>query len=237
MTDIISGTPEAQAPAMIAQPRMSGPGALRGQVSLTLNTRFALSLFNGGVRVDKLGPAPGVYRFANYLEQIGIGAAADDPYADWTMMQIERMMDSCEEQLGTWDAEMRAKLCSVAGMDIEVASSVDPHVVTLQLHSPYAHWAARLIGKYDALIAAMLTGHFTGLFDARSVSDTIKAGRRAVRRPFHVANVYRFSGVTRADIEQKTGRALEVIEARGEVPADILNRTEQPRFKFHVKTH
>ncbi len=237
MTDTFSATPDNQMPAVIARPKMPGPGALRGQVSLTLNTRFALYLFNGDARFDGKGPAPGVYRFANYLEQIGIGGAAGDPYADWTMMQIERMMDRCEEKLCTWDAEMRARLQSASGMDIEVARSVDPHVVTLQLHSPYAHWAARLIGKYDALIAAMLTGHFTGLFDARSVSDTIKAGRKAVRRSFHIAHVYRFSGVTREDIEQKTARALEAIEAHGEVPAEILNRTEQPRFKFHVKTH
>ena len=86
--------PADLAPAVMMPARSAGPGALRGEVALTLNTLHALNLFTGRTRTGDDGTriVPGVYRFANYLEQVGVGVSADDPYADWTMIRVERLM-------------------------------------------------------------------------------------------------------------------------------------------------
>lgn len=238
MMDVVAEDLADPIPAVMKPAKPAGPGALRGEVSLTLNTRHALNLFIGRARSDAGARIiPGVNRFANYLEQVGIGVAADDPYADWTIIRIERLMATCEVTLRDWNQEMGEKLQSAPGVEIGVAQSLEPHVVSLQLTSPYAHWAARLIGGYDALVAVMLTGQYTGLFESSVVDEKLQAARRIVRHPFHVAQAYRFSGVTREDYEQKTARALEAIEKWGEVPDGILDRSEHPRFKFRSNAH
>lgn len=238
MTDVVCTEIGIQEPPAIVPAKTFGPGALRGDASLTLNTRHALNLFKGRARTEEGAPMiPGVYHFANYLEKIGIHATAGDPYADWAIIRIETLLDECQEKLSAWRAEMTAKLQSAPGLEIEVAQSEEPHVVSLKMYSPYAYGAVRLIGQYDALIAVMLTGQYTGMFGSDFVDEKIKSGRADVRHIFHQARDFRFSGVTREDIEQKNARALEAIEARGAVPARILARSQQPRFRFKTKTH
>lgn len=240
MLDMIASGIDEQAPADQPTPpaRRDGPGALRGEVSLTLNTHQACNLFHGRRHVEN-GPAgiPGLYRFANHLDQIAVGAGSDDPYADWTIMRIEDLMQGCEMLMAEFEDDVLGMLKNVRGLQIGVASSIEPKVIELQLTSPYAHWGARLIGQYDALMTVILSARYVALLDEDVVVKTIQECSRAFRRFAHVAQDYRFSGVTRVDVEQKTARALEAAEKYGEVPEVILDGSFRPRFRYQAKSH
>lgn len=215
-----------------------GPGVLRGDVTLTFHTQVALNTFNGRRATDDgMRSVPGLYRFASYLDQIAIGVAADDPYADAALVSIEGLMDQAEKKLADRIAHFQSRLKSNTRMSIELPSSVAPHTVTLKLRSPYAHWAARLIGQFDELTTVALSAHHVGMINQDAFKKAIHEGGHLIRRTFHAAGQYRFSGVSRVDFEQQTGRVKEVVTERGDVPAEILDRTVSPRFRTSPKSH
>jgi len=231
-------TPEDTSGNGAAEIDSSGPGVLRGDVSLTLHTQFALNTFNGRRATDDgLRSVPGLYRFASYLDQIAVGVAADDPYADAALVSIEGLMGDAEKTLADRITSFQGRLKSNTRMSIEMASSIAPHIVTLKLRSPYAHWAARLIGQFDELATIALSAHHVGMIDRFAFKKAIHEGSKLIRRPFHAAGQYRFSGLSRVDFEQQTGRVKEVVAERGEVAADILDRTVSPRFRTSPKSH
>ena len=240
MTDVTetADTTPASSETASASTKANRPGALRGDVSLTLHTQFAVNAFNGRPPTDDgVRAIPGLYRFANCLDQIAVGVVSDDPYADLALVQVDKLMDRAETILTTRHDLFRDKLGSSSRMSVAIASSTDPHVVTLKLRSPYAHWAARLIGRLDEVAVAALSAHHVGLIGSAALDAAMRECMRVIRAPFHGAARYRFSGVTRVDMEQQTGRVKEVVAERGQVPDEIIDRTLRPRFQMSPKAH
>ena len=105
--DEIPAADQPPVPAPVVPAKRKGPGALRGEVSLTLDTRQAVNLFNGRPKVeDGPHPIPGLYRFARCLDQIAVGGGAEDPYADWAIMRIEKLMTACEQLFTDLEADV-----------------------------------------------------------------------------------------------------------------------------------
>lgn len=244
MTDadvVLVASPPAHvglAPSDEPSPTRDGPGALRGDTKLTLNTRQAQQLFEGrrrSVGDGKERPTiPGLVRFAHYVDQIAIGVGADDPYADWTLIQIDRQLVEVEAMLCRERRAAEIRLRARAGMHITVACSIAPVDVPLSFRTPYPYRAAHLIAEFDALATTLLSAHHCGVMPQAEVHRVLARGRRDVRRVFHTAQRYRFSGVSRADLEHRTARGQEATDRWGEVPAEILTRDVRPQFSVHA---
>lgn len=124
------------------------PGALRSHTSLAIQTRQAQRLVYGR-RADGGKPAIiGLLRFATMLRPIWDSAAADDPWADWCLVQIERDLLEARETLDALQAQVARQLQSVPALDVAVAQSVEPVKVELTFTSPYAFMGAYLLADY-----------------------------------------------------------------------------------------
>jgi integrating conjugative element protein (TIGR03761 family) len=161
------------------------PGALRSQTSMEIQTRQAQRLVYGR-RADGGKPAIfGLLRFGTMLRPIWEGAATDDPWADWCLVQIERDLLEAREALEALMAQIQKRLNSLPAMDVAVAQSVEPVKVDLTFTSPYAFMGAYLLADYDVLVRAVLTGRHVGLFDRDTAERTLRgscAGPSTQRR-------------------------------------------------------
>ena len=183
------------------------PGALRSQTSLEIQTRQAQRLVYGR-RAEGGKPAIfGLLRFGTMLRPIWEGAATDDPWADWCLVQIESQLLEAKEAMESLMHQVRQQLQSQPAMDVAVAQSVEPVKVDLTFTSPYAFMGAYLLADYDVLVRAVLTGRHIGLFDRDTAERTLREGGRLVRRVFNTAQGYKYLGVCREDLPQVTQKA------------------------------
>ena len=213
----------------------TAPGALRGDATLTINTRQAQRLFLGRpVKVkDGRQVHPGVIgvrRFASIVRQVVVGARADDPYADQCLIRLDQEFKSVTAALAELLQHTEQRLRARPAVDITIAVSLDPITVPLRFHNQYAYRAAYLVADYDQLAAAVLSAHHGALMPRVECEKLINRGRHLTRRVFSIPLRYRFSGASRQDILQMTARGTAALDKFGPVPESILNRAEVPDY-------
>ena len=197
------------------------PGALRGGATLTLQTRQAQRLVKGrGYSAEK--PAIiGLIGFANLVRTIWHGARADDPYADWWLLQVHDGLDQAERELVSLEQGVVTRFDAMGAIDVASPASVKPARIALNFSNPYAFRAAGLIGRFDALVCTVLSARHVGLVGRDEAERMLHQGGRWVRRALQSPVGYRLMGVTRGDLQQGTAKALQAREAMGEVPDDV----------------
>jgi len=208
-----------------SQSRRESPGALRSLVTMEIQTRQAQRLVYGRKASEDKHGIVGLLRFAALLRPIWSGAAADDPYADWRLVLIEREMTAAREHLQQSREHVAQVLGNAPAVDIKVAQSIEPIKVELVFNNPCAYHGAYLLGEYDALVRTVLTARHVGLLDRGTAERVLREGGRAVRRVYSLAQGYRYLGVTRDDVRQGTARAIRAREMMDPVPQEVLDGT------------
>jgi len=201
---------------------LSQPGALRGRAWLVLQTRQAERLVKGRPASAGKPAIIGLLGFASLLRTLWHGARADDPYADWWLLQIDAALVLAEETLTTQALTLAVELAATSGVELDPAASVKPARILLQFTNPYAYRGAHLLAHYDRLAGTLLTAAHVGLLDRPGLERRLQEGARPVRRAYATPAGYRFLGVSRADLEQGTARAGQARAAMGEVPESVL---------------
>ncbi len=114
------------------------------------------------------------------------------------------------------------RLEGLGALEVAPPVSTNPARISLNFSNPYAFHAARVVGAFDALVCKILSARHVGLLARDETEGMLHQGGRVVRRVLQSPVGYRFLGVTRRDLEQGTAKALQAVEAMGEVPGDIL---------------
>lgn len=216
---IHSASSPTDAPATHVEER---PGVLRGGAVLTLQTRQAQRLVKGrDYSADK--PAIiGLIGFANLVRSVWHGARADDPYADWWMLKIHDALNQAERELSSMERGIMGRLEAMGALKVALPASTKPARVSLNFSNPYAFYAARVIGAFDAMVCKVLSARHVGLLARDEAEGMLHQGGRVVRRVLQSPVGYRFLNVTRRDLAQGTAKALQATEVMGEVPGDVL---------------
>ena len=199
------------------------PGALRSQATMSIQTYQAQRLVYGRQREGEQKEIVGMFRFAAMLRPIWIGAIADDPYADWWLVRIERDLNSAREYLSELSADMSDCLHGVPAINVEVAESLSPVEIPLNFSNPYAFHGAYILVDFDTLVRGILTARHVGLMDYPSAEKMLAEGGRVVRAAYERARGYRYFAVTREDVTQGNAKAAKASETLGNVPEPILS--------------
>ncbi len=199
------------------------PGALRGAVTLTLETGQALRLVKGRAGAADKRAIIGLIGFAGLLRPIWHGARGDDPYADWWLIKVHEALEQAEQALNAALAEVSEPLGRSEAVEASLGASTRPVRIPLRFTNPYAYRGAHLVGDYDRLVRAVLTAQHIGAMTREDAERAVQLGGRPLRRAFLSPLGYRLSGVTRRDLAQGSALSLEVRERLGEVPEDILS--------------
>lgn len=205
----------------------AGPGALRGQVWLTVQTRQAQRLIRGrNGNADK--PAIiGLVGFADRLRVIWQAARNDDPYADWWLVKVHEALERVRDLVKNEQAALDAQLEQLTALEVAVAESMKPFRIALQFANPYAYRGAQLIAEYDRFVRTLLTAHHVGVLSGAAMEGLLNTCARKIRGAFAVPQGYHFLNVDRAALQQGTANASRARELMGEVPEDVLNGAHQ----------
>lgn len=205
----------------------AGPGALRGQVWLTVQTRQAQRLIRGrNGNADK--PAIiGLVGFADRLRVIWQAARNDDPYADWWLVKVHEALERVRDLVKNEQAALDAQLEQLTALEVAVAESMKPFRIALQFANPYAYRGAQLIAEYDRFVRTLLTAHHVGVLTGAAMEGLLNACARKIRGAFAVPQGYHFLNIDRTALQQGTANASRARQLMGEVPEDVLNGAHQ----------
>ena len=204
-----------------------GPGALRGQVWLTVQTRQAQRLIKGRNGNGDKPAIIGLVGFADRLRVIWQAARNDDPYADWWLVKVHESLEKACNRVNAEQVALDTQLEQLTALEVDVAESMKPYRIALQFANPYAYRGARLIAEYDRLVRTLLTAHHVGILGNASMEGLLNTCARKIRGTFSVPQGYHFLGVNRAAIQQGTANTSRARQLMGEVPEDVLNGRQQ----------
>jgi len=203
------------------------PGALRGEVWLTIQTIHAQRLFHGRVATTDKPTIVGLVGFANRLRVIWQGARNDDPYADWWLIKIHDAIEKAGDVIRGSQMDLEKRLEQMDAMAVDIAASQRPYRVPLKFANPYAYRGAKLLTEFDKLVCMALTVRHIGLLGGQSCEDILKASARKVRSIFMIPQGYRLLKINREQVKNAMGRSHEARQLMGEVPGDVLNGKRQ----------
>ena len=172
----------------------SDPGALRGEVWLQLQTRQAQRLLAGRRAGEGKAPIVGLLGFAERLRLVWQAARADDPYADWWLLKVERALAQSATELTVARSAIDALLAASEGLTVTVAASVKPARVKLLFANPYAYRGAQLLAAYDGFARRVLSAQHVGLLNRDEAERRLHLGAKPLRRAFGSVLDYRFLG-------------------------------------------
>ncbi len=247
MTDNITNTttdkrtlPDNADPVVDYTTAAARPGTLRGGASLDIQTRQAQRLVYGRRRTDDKEHIVGLVRFGMNMKRIWSAAARDDPFADWTLLQVETALNQARETINTLRQESEAVLSSAAtGVQIDVAHSLEPVRVRLQFANAYGYMGAYLIADFDQLVCTMLTARHVGLIGRDDSARSLHNAARLVRHAFALSALWKFTLVTRNDLRHDTPMALKAREAMagmGGLPQAVLEGTQRAQIAPEIQT-
>lgn len=201
----------------------AGPGALRGQVWLTVQTRQAQRLIRGrNGNADK--PAIiGLVGFADRLRVIWQAARDDDPYADWWLVKVHDALERVRDLIKNEEAVLDTRLQQLTALEVAVAESMKPYRIALQFANPYAYRGAQLIAEYDRFVRTLLTAHHVGVLTGMATEGLLNACARKIRGAFAVPQGYHLLNVDRAALRQGAANASHARRLMGDVPESVLN--------------
>ncbi|PUB78730.1 PFL_4669 family integrating conjugative element protein [Candidatus Thiodiazotropha sp. LNASS1] len=200
-----------------------GPGALRGQAWLTVQTRQAQQLIRGRNSSTDKPAIIGLVGFADRLRVIWQAARDDDPYADWWLIKVHQALDQARGFIGSHQEELDKQLAQMPALEVEVAQSQRPYRIRLQFANPYAYQGAQLIAAYDTLVRTVMTCRHIGLLDNEDTEGIVKLGARKVRGTFVVPQGYRLLGIDRNRLLRGSGRDPRACQLMGELPEEVLS--------------
>ncbi|EMT6010553.1 TIGR03761 family integrating conjugative element protein [Pseudomonas aeruginosa] len=173
-------------------------GSLRSDVALTLHTYHAARIWTGRQKSDAKHSILGLSGFCAYVNRMHRGAAQDDPYSDWWLVQIEEKVESCQAALKAIDQRLDDVMAKLpATLDISENLSVTPVKVPLFISNPLGFKAVYLLTNYDELARRILLAQHVGLVGRRDMEVWLDEGASVLRSLFGLAQSYQFSGATR----------------------------------------
>jgi len=203
------------------------PGALHGQVWLTIQTNQAQQLIHGRAGTPDKPTIIGLVGFANRLRVIWQAARKDDPYADWWLIKVHDAIEVAGSYLDHQQADLVKQLEQMTAMEVSVAASQRPCRVHLQFANPYAYRGAQLLAEFDRLVCTALTACHIGLMDGKAYVHVQQACARKLRALFMIPQGYRLMKIDRDMVHKAIGRSHEARQAMGELPDDILSGERQ----------
>jgi integrating conjugative element protein (TIGR03761 family) len=215
--------------------RADAPGALRSQATMEIQTRQAQRLVYGRMVSEGKHEIVGLLRFAAMLRPIWSGSMADDPYADWWLVKVERELTQARDQLKHMENTVAQHLTDAPAVNVVVAQSLSPARLELNFSNPYAFHGAYLLADYDALVRAVLTARHVGLMDSRTSEKLLAEGGRYLRAAYETARGYRYMGIKRVDLVQGTAKARKAVETLGELPQPVISG--ELRATYAPKVH
>ncbi len=208
--------------------------------SLEVHSRQARAIIAGHyperstATTKKSYPIYGLIAYGLSLTVIWQRIRADDPYAELTLIEVERRIRKAFELIQNRMRSIDQKLMeTLPGIQVDLYQSRQPLIISLNdsaFATTHAKLGARLVGLFDLLIRKLVTGKQFGIINLANFERSQYHATKVVRGVFAAPAEYRNRGVNRADIQEKTEKGIAATEADGPLPLGIMNRERHSEF-------
>ena len=216
---------------MTNEPLQLNLGALRSVMSLTLHTHHASRIWHGRMAGDDRPAIIGLSAFLAVMSRMKRGAEQDDPYADWWMLRIEDKLAETRKLLQTLREQVDHVLARVpAAFTMGENLNVQPVTLPLFASAQLGFSAIYLLADFDELARKLLLAHHTALIDRSTLERWLNDGAHALRSLFTLAQKFRPSGATRADLAAGSPAGQAALERFGALPQEVIDGTWRSGF-------
>jgi len=209
----------------------TGPGALQGEVWLSIQTYQAQSLIRGRRGTEGKPAIIGLVGFAERLKILWQAVRSDDPFADWWLLKVEERVADVRSQLHRLQEQLQTVMTSGECFEFTFARSSRPQRVSLQFANPYAFRAAQMLADYDRVICTWMTARHLGMTLPTDIAEQVGGSGRWLRGVFALPQSYHFLEICRSDVHQGTARAEKARECMGDLPHEILQGDRLPALR------
>ncbi|AHG22705.1 hypothetical protein Z042_07570 [Chania multitudinisentens RB-25] len=199
------------------------PGALRSDITVTLNTLYAYRLWQG--RSGGGGAIPGMNHFLSRLVRMQAGSRADDPYADQMTYHLEEQIKSAESRMSALYQNMSHILEQCPrGLTVSEVNSTEPLKLPAFTLTPLGSRCFYLFLKYDEIAMYCLQAFGLGLIDEGTKARMLRDAGKIIRQIFTQVRDwnYRHDGITRKDVMAQTALAQEAARRWGPPDEDVF---------------
>lgn len=200
------------------------PGGLRNNTRMIIQTRQAQKLVTGRKRTSEASAIIGLMDFGRRMKLLWLSAEADDPYADWYLLQIENSIKEARILINEKKSWLDDVLNTMDGIEVEIAQSLKPINISIYFQNPIGYMGAYLVKDYDSLACSVFTARHIGLVDRATAESIIHVTGKAIRRTFTLVSLWKFTGVTREDLKQNNQSSVRALETFGECPEDVISK-------------
>lgn len=207
-------------------------GKLQSEASICLHCAASLALWYG-----KQGKTPGVTSFFSKAAVLELAASNDDPYADYALLNIERVLNEAFVKLEA----LNEPLMAMAGMHPRsriqsgMCFSKEPLVFPLRISNPFSWRMVALLERYDLLLVDVLDAGFKARITRTQSERLQKEASHIMRQVIDVAIKSQHSGITRNDIAAKNAKARQAEELFGLLPLEVAEGLTRAEFAPEIK--
>ncbi len=207
--------------------------------TLTVHTPEALMFCRSKAQFpgnDKAPWKPNIFYFGNNMNKIWANAKADDPYAEFALIQVEKKLDKTSQRLSLFERlakRMKSRWQVPAGLDIQSCETIEPLTLAMGgkvFNTPHSKSLIVLIARFDALVGELKSLKQFNIVKNKRFHTIVRKATKSMRAVIQETHGYKATGVTRYDIFNKTKLGAEAIEQLGMIPLAVLNRDEYSVF-------
>ena len=203
--------------------RSQKPGALQGEVWLTVQTGRAQHFIYGRRKSNSKPAIWGLITFADRVKTLWRAASHDDPYADWWLVKMDEAMQACRECIQRCQQALTTLLDGQCALQVSTAQSVKPQRISLSFSNPYAFRGAQLLAEYDRLMCLQMTVAHIGIPIEPELERNLMTSSKKMRAVFSVPQGFRDLGVTRFSFVENEEKNQQAKALMGAVPEEIIN--------------
>lgn len=216
---------ETAAPYLVEK---TTPEPLHDKVTITLHTLQAHGLMKGRTAAGKKPVVIGLFGFASRVKELFDAAKNDNPYADWWLIRIEEKIINCRLVIDVLNEQIKERLDSLEGITIKF-DDFKPTTTELTFLSQYGYLVAQIITQYDVATRSVLSLRKIGQLDEMTQTQHRQCGRQ-IRSLLGLCHQYKTVKVTRADVIDRTDKAIQAEKLLGALPRDVLTCEKLPVF-------
>lgn len=214
--------PRDETPSSASNAHNPTPGALRGEVRLTVQSRYAQRLIVGRAWTPEKPAIIGLVGFADRLRVIWHAASADDPYADWWLIKIDAALQRASNRIMAEQTALDQCIAQQVALQIEILCTDKPYRARLQFATPYAYRGAHLITQFDTVARTILTALRVGLLCSSDAEKSLQLCAHGIRGLFALPQSYQMLHLDRDTVKADGAAAKIAAETLGELPVVVL---------------
>jgi integrating conjugative element protein (TIGR03761 family) len=204
------------------------PKAMQMGASMKLHSHLAINMFRGrrGDLAKGQRPIIGLARFARQVSLVWSAAEQDDPYADQSLIEVERFHNETKKILSGREKTLGELISGMEGLTVGLQTSTQPAAIDLQFYCPWSYRAALLLLQFDRIVRLGLTAKHVGFIGDEEWKGVVSDSGRALRHLFAIPNHWINTGATRDDLRKNTKVAKRAIAMYNDVKEGRLVLSE-----------